>query len=102
MYPSLPCSIFLQSPCDLTGAGWVQLCQLLLSPFLPSSLLFITLQVGAFPHFGNRWAEWNGKFRDVVRSFIKGSEGPWAGDFAAALCGSPNIYDNAQPHDADW
>ena len=28
-------------------------------------------QVGAFPHFGGRWAEWNGRFRDTVRSFIK-------------------------------
>lgn len=28
-------------------------------------------QVGAFPHFGGRWAEWNGHFRDVVRQFIK-------------------------------
>jgi len=28
-------------------------------------------QVGAFPHFGGRWSEWNGKFRDVVRNFIK-------------------------------
>lgn len=28
-------------------------------------------QVGAFPHYGGRWAEWNGPFRDVVRNFIK-------------------------------
>jgi len=27
--------------------------------------------VGAFPHYGGRWAEWNGKFRDTVRTFIK-------------------------------
>ncbi len=50
------------------------------------------LQVGAFPHYGGRWAEWNGKFRDTVRSFIKGSEGPWAQAFASAVCGSPTIY----------
>src|SRR5687768_9177237 len=28
-------------------------------------------QVGSFPAFG-RWAEWNGKYRDAVRKFIKG------------------------------
>jgi len=28
-------------------------------------------QVGAFPHFGGRWAEWNGRFRDTTRQFIK-------------------------------
>ena len=28
-------------------------------------------QVGAFPHYGGRWAEWNGHFRDSVRTFIK-------------------------------
>ena len=55
------------------------------------------LQVGAFPHYGGRWAEWNGKFRDTVRSFIKGSEGPWAKAFASAVCGSPTIYSASQP-----
>lgn len=59
-------------------------------------------QVGAFPHFGGRWSEWNGKYRDVVRSFIKGTDGPWAGDFAAALCGSPNIYSDNTPQESDW
>lgn len=28
-------------------------------------------QVGAFPHYGGQWAEWNGHFRDAVRQFIK-------------------------------
>ncbi|GIL64820.1 hypothetical protein Vafri_18680 [Volvox africanus] len=59
-------------------------------------------QVGAFPHYGGRWSEWNGKFRDVVRNFIKGTDGPWAGDFASAVCGSPNIYANTQAHESDW
>ena len=31
-------------------------------------------QVGAFPHYGGRWAEWNGHFRDSVRQFIKVSQ----------------------------
>ncbi|CAI5940661.1 unnamed protein product [Closterium sp. NIES-64] len=37
-------------------------------------------QVGSFPNW-DRWAEWNGKYRDDVRKFIKGDEGmkgPWA------------------------
>jgi len=58
-------------------------------------------QVGAFPHYGGRWSEWNGKFRDTVRNFIKGTDG-WAGPFAAALCGSPDLYANNQPAETDW
>ena len=34
-------------------------------------------QVGSFPHSGV-WAEWNGKFRDAVRQFIKGTDGACA------------------------
>ena len=49
-------------------------------------------QVGASPHYGGRWAEWNGTFRDAVRAFVKGADGPWAAAFASALCGSPNAY----------
>jgi pullulanase/glycogen debranching enzyme len=59
-------------------------------------------QVGAFPHYGGRWAEWNGSFRDTVRQFLKGTEGPWAGNFASALCGSPNLYANNHPAETDW
>lgn len=47
-------------------------------------------QVGSFPSWGV-WAEWNGKFRDAVRSFIKGSDDK-AGEFATRLCGSPDLY----------
>ncbi|CAL0313302.1 unnamed protein product [Lupinus luteus] len=47
-------------------------------------------QVGTFPHWGT-WSEWNGKYRDTVRQFIKGTDG-FAGAFAECLCGSPNIY----------
>ncbi len=54
-------------------------------------------QVGSF--IGDRWAEWNGRFRDDVRRFIKGDEG-MVSAFAARLMGSPDLYDNAgrQPH----
>ncbi|PSS36372.1 Isoamylase like [Actinidia chinensis var. chinensis] len=47
-------------------------------------------QVGVFPHWGI-WSEWNGKYRDIVRQFIKGTDG-FAGAFAECLCGSPNLY----------
>ncbi|KAL5543429.1 hypothetical protein UlMin_007213 [Ulmus minor] len=47
-------------------------------------------QVGSFPH-GGIWSEWNGKYRDTVRLFIKGTDG-FSGAFAQCLCGSPNLY----------
>ncbi len=47
-------------------------------------------QVGSFPA-EERWAEWNGEYRDVVRRFIKGLEDQ-SGAFAKALCGSQNLY----------
>lgn len=60
------------------------------------------MQVGAFPHYGARWAEWNGRFRDSVRTFIKGTEGPWAIAFANAMSGSPDIYSAKQAPEDDW
>ena len=47
-------------------------------------------QVGHFP--GDRWAEWNGRFRDEVRRFIKGDAG-MIGAIASRLCGSADIYE---------
>ena len=58
-------------------------------------------QVGAFPHYGGRWSEWNGHFRDTVRQFVKGTDGPWVGNMASVLCGSPHIY-LAEPGEHDW
>lgn len=46
-------------------------------------------QVGAFPGF--RWAEWNGRYRDVVRRFIRGEKG-FAGEVATRLAGSSDLY----------
>jgi glycogen operon protein len=46
-------------------------------------------QVGSF--VGDRWREWNGRFRDDVRSFFRGDEGS-VGRVADRLIGSPNIY----------
>ncbi|KAL6191840.1 hypothetical protein ACLB2K_038229 [Fragaria x ananassa] len=47
-------------------------------------------QLGMFPQWGN-WSEWNGKYRDTVRQFIKGTDG-FSGAMAECLCGSPNLY----------
>lgn len=46
-------------------------------------------QVGSFPAFG-RWAEWNGKYRDSLRKFLKGDGN--VGDVAQRLQGSPDLY----------
>lgn len=51
-------------------------------------------QIGSFPNWGP-WSEWNGKYRDIVRNFIKGTEG-CAGLFANALCGSEWTYWNSK------
>ncbi|HEY4190799.1 MAG TPA: glycogen debranching protein GlgX [Candidatus Limnocylindrales bacterium] len=46
-------------------------------------------QVGSFA--GDRWVEWNGRFRDDVRSFVKSDPGrAWA--VAQRVTGSPDIY----------
>lgn len=47
-------------------------------------------QVGGFP--GERWSEWNGKFRDDVRRFVRGDFG-LAGAMAARMLGSPDLYE---------
>jgi glycogen operon protein len=46
-------------------------------------------QVGHFP--GDRWAEWNGHYRDDIRRFVKSDPGLTA-TIAARLGGSPDIY----------
>ncbi|MDQ6809403.1 MAG: glycogen debranching protein GlgX [Verrucomicrobiota bacterium] len=48
-------------------------------------------QVGNFPVL---WAEWNGKYRDTVRSFWKGDEGK-IGELAYRLTGSPDLYQHS-------
>ena len=47
-------------------------------------------QVGSFPAFG-RWAEWNGKYRDDLRQFLKGDPGK-VGALAQRIQGSPDLY----------
>jgi isoamylase len=46
-------------------------------------------QVGTFA--GDSWKEWNGKFRDDVRSFLKG-DSRVVSRFVSRLLGSPDIY----------
>lgn len=47
-------------------------------------------QVGSFPAYG-RWAEWNGKYRDSFRKFLKGDHGQVT-EVAKRLIGSPDLY----------
>ncbi len=52
-------------------------------------------QVGSFPAYG-RWAEWNGKYRDALRRFLKGDPG-LVGEMALRLQGSPDLYASRGP-----
>ncbi len=47
-------------------------------------------QVGSFPSW-NRWAEWNGRYRDDMRRYIKGDEG-MAQNAALRMSGSQDLY----------
>ncbi|GAB6189445.1 glycogen debranching protein GlgX [Marinitoga arctica] len=49
--------------------------------------------LGAFP---KGWAEWNGKFRDSIRRFVKGEEG-LVGEVACRISGSEDLYGNKSP-----
>ncbi|MBU1044705.1 MAG: glycogen debranching protein GlgX [Candidatus Omnitrophica bacterium] len=57
-----------------------------------------TYQVGNFP---KAWSEWNGKFRDTARRFIKGDDGQ-AGEMAKRLTGSADLYqeDGRKPYNS--
>jgi isoamylase len=54
-------------------------------------------QVGRFP--GQRWAEWNGRYRDDIRRFVRGDEG-FAGAAASRIVGSADLYEQLarEPH----
>ncbi|MFQ5794624.1 MAG: glycogen debranching protein GlgX [Candidatus Bipolaricaulia bacterium] len=52
-------------------------------------------QVGSFPAYG-RWAEWNGKYRDTLRKFLKEDLGQ-VGGIAQRLQGSPDLYRGRGP-----
>ena len=61
-------------------------CKLVAEAWDPGGLY----QVGSFPAYG-RWAEWNGKYRDDLRRFLKGDEN-CTGAVAARVLGSPDLY----------
>ena len=46
-------------------------------------------QVGDFP--GYRWAEWNGRYRDVIRAFVRGDPG-LISEVASRITGSSDMY----------
>ncbi|AFL73723.1 glycogen debranching protein GlgX [Thiocystis violascens] len=46
-------------------------------------------QVGSFP--GYRWMEWNGRYRDTIRSFVRGDPG-LVSEVATRLSGSSDLY----------
>lgn len=50
-------------------------------------------QVGNFPAF-SRWSEWNGRYRDDMRRFLKGDAG-LAGTAITRITGSGDMYDRA-------
>ena len=50
-------------------------------------------QLGGFPG-GNRWSEWNGRFRDDMRRFIRGDEGAVTAA-ATRLAGSSDCYNHS-------
>jgi glycogen operon protein len=48
-------------------------------------------QVGDFP--GYRWSEWNGRYRDVMRRFVRG-DGGLIGEVATRIAGSSDLYES--------
>jgi glycogen operon protein len=59
--------------------------KLIAEPWDPGGLY----QLGSF--VGDRWNEWNGKFRDDVRSFLKGDRGT-VSNLACRMTASPDLY----------
>jgi glycogen debranching enzyme GlgX len=53
-------------------------------------------QLGGFYHQENRWSEWNGKYRDCIRRFIKGDQYS-KNEFSHRLCGSQGIFPLRSP-----
>ncbi|MEQ1529854.1 MAG: glycogen debranching protein GlgX [Methylococcales bacterium] len=48
-------------------------------------------QVGSFP--GYRWGEWNGRYRDIIRRFVRGDTGIIR-EVATRICGSSDLYES--------
>ncbi|ONI84657.1 glycogen debranching enzyme GlgX [Saccharothrix sp. ALI-22-I] len=52
-------------------------------------------QVGSFPGY-RRFAEWNGRYRDALRRFVKGDDDV-VGEMATRFVGSPDLYGDREP-----
>lgn len=52
-------------------------------------------QLGFFAAQYHCWSEWNGRFRDMIRRFIRGGGGK--GQFITNLCGSEDLYYSRTP-----
>lgn len=52
-------------------------------------------QVGNFP--GYRWSEWNGRYRDVIRRFVRGDPGLLS-EVATRITGSSDYYQHRDRH----
>lgn len=52
-------------------------------------------QVGSFP--GYRWSEWNGRYRDVMRRFVRGDKGILS-EVATRIAGSSDYYEPVDRH----
>ncbi len=52
-------------------------------------------QVGNFSPHSMRWSEWNDRYRNAVRNFIKGTGNK--GEFATRICGSQDLYFSRYP-----
>ncbi|MDM8529889.1 glycogen debranching protein GlgX [Anaerolineales bacterium HSG25] len=52
-------------------------------------------QVGSFPAY-DRWGEWNGKYRDAIRRFLRGDE-DHVGEMVQRIQGSPDLYPERGP-----
>ncbi len=50
--------------------------------------------LGQFPE---GWAEWNGKYRDCVRRFVRGDNGTIQ-ELMLRIAGSPDLYESKKPH----
>lgn len=54
-------------------------------------------QVGGFYRESGRFSEWNGKWRDAARRFLRGDNG-LKGEFATRLAGSQDLYSGGSPN----
>ena len=50
--------------------------------------------MGSFPSW-NKWAEWNGRYRDDMRCFLKGDDGAKTGNAITRITGSRDLYNPA-------